>query len=143
MIDALIGGRLWKQAEQHRSTNGNVYVLAKVRVADGDGEGHFVSVIAFEQQVQAALLALDDGDSVSLAGPLKIGVFTGRDGAKASVSMTAQHVLSSYHVARKRRAVAAAGEAQAGHTGRCTTQSGPGGNGTGSLLNDEFSDDDL
>ncbi|WP_250464228.1 single-stranded DNA-binding protein [Caballeronia sp. GAFFF2] len=111
MIDALVGGKLYKQAEARRSQNGNTYVLAKVRAADGDGESMFISVIAFDQQAQDALLALADGDSVSLAGPLKIGTYTGRDGTKASVSMTAQRVLTAYHVSRKRRALEAAGGA--------------------------------
>ncbi|SAL19360.1 Single-strand binding protein family protein [Caballeronia peredens] len=112
MIDALVGGRLWKQAEERRSQNGNTYVLAKVRAADGEGESMFISVIAFDQAAQDALLALEDGDSVSLAGPLKIGTYVGREGTKASVSMTAQRVLTSYHVQRKRKAVVGSGDAR-------------------------------
>lgn len=112
MIDALVGGKIWKQAEQRRSQNGNTYVLAKVRAADGEGESLFVSVIAFDEAAQDALLALDDGDSVSLAGPMKIGTYEGREGTKASVSMTAQRVLTSYHVQRKRKALAGSGEAR-------------------------------
>jgi single-stranded DNA-binding protein len=110
MIDALVGGKLWKQAERRRSANGNDYVLAKVRAADGDGEGLFISVIAFSHSAQEALLALDDGDSVSLAGTLKIGTYETRDGVKPSVSMTAHRVLTSYHVTRTRKAVAEASE---------------------------------
>lgn len=101
MIDALIGGKLFKSAETRQSQNGNTYTLAKVRAADGDGESHFVSVIAFDQLAQDALLALDDGDSVTLTGTLKIGVYNG----KPSVSLTAHRVMSAYHVKRKREKV--------------------------------------
>lgn len=113
MIDALIGGRLFRTAETRFSQNGNPYALAKVRVSADDGESHFVSVIAFDQLAQDALLALDDGDSVSLTGPLKVSVFNG----KPSISMTAHRVLSSYHIRRKRDRVQAAGDAMNDHSG--------------------------
>lgn len=108
-IDALIGGTLWKKPEQRLSNAGKPYVTANVRAADGDGESLFVNVVAFSDSAKAALLALDDGDSVSLAGTLKIGTYEARDGSvKPSVSMVAQKVLTAYHVARKRKAVAGA-----------------------------------
>jgi single-stranded DNA-binding protein len=107
MIDALVGGKLFKTPEERRSNSGKTYVTANVRAADGDGEGLFVNVVAFSDSAKAALLALEDGDSVSLAGTLKIGTYEARDGSvKPSVSMVAVKVLTAYHVARKRKAVA-------------------------------------
>jgi single-stranded DNA-binding protein len=107
MIDALVAGKLWKTPEERRSNAGKTFVTANVRAADGEGESLFVNVVAFSDSAKAALLALEDGDSVSLAGMLKIGTYEARDGsAKPSVSMVAAKVLTAYHVARKRKAVA-------------------------------------
>ncbi|WP_343654537.1 single-stranded DNA-binding protein [Paraburkholderia caribensis] len=108
-IDALVAGKLWKTPEERRSAGGKTFVTANVRAADGDGEALFVSVVAFSDSVKAALLVLEDGDSLALAGTLKIGTYEGRGGSvKPSVSMVAQQVLTAYHVARKRKAVAEA-----------------------------------
>lgn len=118
MIDALVAGKLWKTPEERRSNAGKTFVIANVRAADGEGESLFVNVVAFSDSAKAALLALEDGDSVSLAGTLKIGTYEGRDGSvKPSVSMVASKVLTAYHVARKRKAVADAPAAD-GRPGR-------------------------
>jgi single-stranded DNA-binding protein len=106
MIDALIGGKLFKAAEERRSGSGKTFVTANVRATDGDGDTVFVNVVAFSDSAKTALLALDDGDSVSLAGTLKIGTYEARDGSvKPKVSMVAQKVLTAYQVTRKRKAV--------------------------------------
>ncbi|MFL9987130.1 single-stranded DNA-binding protein [Paraburkholderia sediminicola] len=128
-IDALVAGKLWKAPEQKRAGNGNPFVVAKVRAADGDGEGLFINVVAFSDSAQATLLALEEGDSVSLAGTLKIGTYEARDGSvRPSVSMVAQRVLTTYHVSRKRKTVADA-------------SSPSGGNGTS--REPELADDDV
>jgi single-stranded DNA-binding protein len=115
MIDGLVSGRLFGKAAERSGASGKVFVAAKLRVADGDGEGLFISVVAFSDSAKAGLLALDDGDSCALAGPLKIGTFEARDGSvKPSVSLVAHAVLSQYHVQRKRRAVAEASEPKPG-----------------------------
>jgi single-stranded DNA-binding protein len=113
MIDALVGGKLFKAPEERRATSGKTYVTANVRAADGDGEGLFVNVVAFSDSAKATLLALDDGDSVSLTGTLKIATYEARDGSvKPSVSMVAQKVLTAYHVSRTRKAVAESTESK-------------------------------
>lgn len=117
-IDALVAGKLWKKPEQRTSNAGKTYVTANVRAADGDGEILFVSVVAFDEAAKADLLALDDGDSVSLAGTLKIGTYGARDGSvKPSISMVAQNVLTAYHVTRKRKAIADASTTAEGQRG--------------------------
>jgi single-stranded DNA-binding protein len=107
MIDALVGGKLFKAAEERRAAgSGKTFVTANVRAADGDGEGMFVNVVAFSDSAKAALLALDDGDNLSLAGTLKIATYEARDGSvKPKISMVAHSVLTAYHVSRKRKAV--------------------------------------
>jgi single-stranded DNA-binding protein len=78
-----------------------------MRVSAGaEGESHFVNVTAFSDTAQAALLALDDGDGVAVAGSLNVGMWTTREGVTApSISIIAAQVLSVYHLKRKRQAV--------------------------------------
>ncbi len=106
MIDGLIGGKLHGKPTQRKSSNGNIYFTAKVRAAAGDGEALFVNVITFSEDVGTALLALDDGDSVSLSGALTPKVWTPPDGEPRPVlDMVAHAVTTAYHVTRKRQAV--------------------------------------
>ncbi len=54
----------------------------------------------------AALLALDDGDSISIARALTPKAWDDKSGeARPSLDMVAQAVLTAYHVARKRQNV--------------------------------------
>lgn len=106
MIEALVSGKLHGRASQKTSRNGNPFTTAKVRVPAGD-ESIFCNVIAFDDSAQAALLALGDGDAVSLAGALKPGVWVDRQGqARPTLDMTAAQVLTVYHLKRRRAAVA-------------------------------------
>ncbi|BAN24646.1 hypothetical phage protein [Caballeronia insecticola] len=98
---------MFKTAEERRSNSGKTFVTDNVRAADGDGESLFVNVVAFSDSAKATLLALEDGDSVSLTGTLKIGTYEARDGSvRPKVSMIAQTVLTAYQVTRKRKAAA-------------------------------------
>jgi single-stranded DNA-binding protein len=115
MIDALIAGKLQGAAEQRIGNSGKPFTVAKVRAAGSDGESIFVNVIAFSATAAAALMALNDGDSLALSGSLKVKVWTDRQGvAKPSLDMTASQVLTAYHVSRKRKAVAASANASEG-----------------------------
>lgn len=107
MIDGLIAGKLYGAPTEKAARNGKAFATAKVRAAAGDGECLFVNVIAFDAGVCAALLALDDGDSVALAGTLTPKVWIDREGsARPSLDLVAHAVLTAYHVTRKRKAVA-------------------------------------
>lgn len=110
MIDALIGGTLHKGPQARTSQNGRTFATATVRASTRDGSAIFVSVIAFSQSACEALLALEDGDAVALAGELTPKVYQPRDGGepRPSLDLVAHRVLSEYHVARKRKAVAEA-----------------------------------
>jgi single-stranded DNA-binding protein len=105
MIEALISGKLYGMAEQRTSRSGNSFATAKVRCPSGD-EAIFVSVIAFSESVQAALLALDDGEAVSLAGTLTAKAWNDREGnARAGADLIANAVLTVHHAKRKREAM--------------------------------------
>ncbi|AHI65848.1 single-stranded DNA-binding protein [Burkholderia thailandensis] len=119
MIDALIGGKLYGKPQNRTAQSRTVFVVAKVRAVVNDGEALFVSVIAFSDGAKAALLALDDGDSVALAGTLTPKVWTDRNGdAKPALDMVAHAVLSAYHVKRKRAAVQGANDGDERGNGR-------------------------
>lgn len=105
MIDALIAGKLHERPRQGTGKNGNTYTTAKVRIAAGNSETLLCGVIAFDDKVQSALLALDNGDSVTLTGSVTPKVFQGKDGEyRPGLDMVAHAVLTAYHVKRKRTA---------------------------------------
>lgn len=104
-IEALILGKLHQRAEQRTSKTGRPYVTAKARTAASEGDSLFVNVIAFSETACASLLTLDAGDSLALAGTLKPGAWTDREGnARPSVDMVAAQVLTVYGLKKKREA---------------------------------------
>ncbi len=97
MIDGLIAGRLIGDPEQRVGKSESRFVVAKVRAPSGDGENLLVNVIAFDEAVGQALLALRDGDSVALAGSLTPKAWTDKQGnVKPALDLIAQRVLSAY-----------------------------------------------
>jgi single-stranded DNA-binding protein len=106
MIDGLIGGKLHGKPAQRVGQSGKAFITATVRTPTANGDALFVNVIAFAQDVGAALLALDDGDSVSISGALTPKAWTDRNGeVKPAMDMVAHALLTTYHVTRKRQAV--------------------------------------
>lgn len=111
MIDALVSGRIFGKPTERTSKAGKPFAVAKMRVASGDGESQFVSIIAFDQQPCTALLALGDGDSVALSGSLSLKTWTDKDGnARPGLDLVAHQVLTQYHVTRKRSAMQSVGQ---------------------------------
>ena len=107
MIDALVAGRLYGASASRTTKAGKPFATAKVRVSTRDGGAVFLAVVAFADSAVTALLALQEGDSVALSGELTATAYTDKEGvAKPSLSLLAHSVLSEYHVARKRKAVA-------------------------------------
>ncbi|CAB3742207.1 MULTISPECIES: single-stranded DNA-binding protein [Paraburkholderia] len=97
MIDGLVGGRLYGEAQIRTGQNGKRFVTCKVRATTNDGDTIFVNVIAFDDEVQTALLALGDADSVALSGALTPKVWTDKNGLiKPAVDMVAHKVLVGY-----------------------------------------------
>ena len=97
MIDALIAGRLFGRPEERSGQAGSVYVTCKVRAATDDGDTIICNVIAFHDDVRASLLALHDGDSLSLSGALTPKVWTDKQGnARPALDLIA-HAVQSVH----------------------------------------------
>lgn len=108
MIDALIAGKLYGRPEERTDKAGKAFAVAKVLAGAGDGGDLFVNVIAFGVAPVAALLALDDGDSLALTGSLTPKVWTDKQGnTRPSMDMVATQVLTAYHADQKRRAMQA------------------------------------
>jgi single-stranded DNA-binding protein len=106
MIDALISGRMFGAAVTKTAKNGSEFATCKIRVACGDDQSVFVSVITFSQTVVKALSALSDGDSVALSGALTPKVWTDQRGeARPALDLMAHAVMTPYHVKRKRDAM--------------------------------------
>ncbi|MFZ4480799.1 MAG: single-stranded DNA-binding protein [Rhodoferax sp.] len=106
MIEGLISGTLVGLAETRQGKNGSSYVLAKVKASSADGDGIIVKVIAFAAQPGEALMALDDGDAVSVAGSVAPKVWTDKAGnVRPAMDMIAGGVLTLYQLAQKRIAI--------------------------------------
>ena len=111
MIDALVTGKLIKAPESRTTKTGKPMATARMRVPTSNpAETLFASVVAFDPEAVAALLALGAGDAVSVAGPLKVGTWTDKEGnARPSLDLLADRVLSVYAI-RKQRAAAGGGQ---------------------------------
>lgn len=106
MIEGLVTGTLVGLAEQRQGKNDTSFVVAKVKATPGDGESLIVNVIAFAAEACAALLALDEGDTLALSGALTPKVWTDKQGnTRPALDMVASQVLTVYHVDRKRSAL--------------------------------------
>lgn len=106
MIEALVTGTLVGLAEQRQGKNDSAFVLAKVKATPGEGESLIVNVIAFAAEACAALLVLDEGDTLALSGTLTPKVWTDKQGnTRPALDMVASQVLSVYHADRKRAAL--------------------------------------
>ena len=104
MIDGLIAGRLVGDAEMREGKNASRFAVAKVRATAGDGEPVVVNVIAFAPEACAALMALEDGDSVSLAGSLTPKVWSDKQGnTRPALDMVVMNVMTAYQAAHKHR----------------------------------------
>lgn len=104
-IEALITGKLHKRAEERTGRSGRPFVVASVRAAAGESETLFVNVCAFSESACAALLALDAGDSLAVAGSMTPKAWTDREGnARPSVDMVAAQVLTLYGLKKRRSA---------------------------------------
>lgn len=112
-IEALILGKLHQRPEERI---GQIFGRSS-RQLRAPVAGVFVNVVAFSDTACRALLALEAGDSLALAGTLKPGAWIDRDGnAKPSLDLVAAQVLTTYGLKKKREAVAAACQRQEAST---------------------------
>jgi hypothetical protein len=103
VIDVLVAGRLFAKPVQRTARTGSgQFVTAKVVAATSDGT-LLVSLLAFDPELQAQLLDLDAGASLSITGPMKAHTYTDRDGAaQVSLEVIVQTINPLRHIKRKR-----------------------------------------
>jgi single-stranded DNA-binding protein len=102
MIDGLIAGRLMGDASRRVDKAGHTYTVARVLARNKADEEFIVNVIAFDAAAGAALLALADGDALSIAGSLTPKVWTDKQGNhRPSLDLIAAQVMTAYDVGRK------------------------------------------
>lgn len=105
-LNVLITGRLVKPAQERTGNSGKTFALTQINVPTEGDESLLASCIAFNRTTINALLALDKGDAVALAGKARLSTWTGADGStKCGLNVTVEQVLTAYHVRRKRAAV--------------------------------------
>jgi hypothetical protein len=94
MIEALIAGHLMGDASRRIDKAGREFIVARVLARNRTDEEFIVNVIAFDEAPCAALLALADGDALSLSGALTPKVWTDKQGiARPSLDLVATRVL--------------------------------------------------
>jgi len=97
MIDGLIAGCLMGDASRRTDKMGRSYTVARVLARNRDDEEFIVNVIAFDAAPCAAMLALGDGEALSLSGSLTPKVWTDKQGnPRPSLDMVATRVLTAY-----------------------------------------------
>ena len=105
MIDRLVSGRIFGKPENRTGRKESRYVAARIIVTT-EQQKITAHVIAFDEQAQLALLALDDGDAVCVAGTLTPKLHEDKNGTiKPALDVVAHAVLSAYDVQHKRSAL--------------------------------------
>ncbi|MCU0927306.1 MAG: single-stranded DNA-binding protein [Hydrogenophaga sp.] len=106
MIDALIAGRLMGDASRRVDKSGRTFIVARVLARNKSDEEFIVNVIAFDEAPCAALLALADGEALTLCGALTPKVWTDKQGiVRPSLDLIATQVMTAYHAGRKQAAL--------------------------------------
>ena len=96
MIRALIAGSLFADPQQRTSKTDKPFAIARLSVPQGEDGRIFCSVIAFDDAAVKRLLQLKAGAFVAIAGVLKVGTWTAKDGTvKPSLDMTADEVAAT------------------------------------------------
>ena len=96
MIDGLVAGRLMGDASRRVDKAGRTFIVARVLARNRADEEFIVNVIAFDDAPCTALLALADGDALSLAGALTPKVWTDKQGvARPSLDMMDTKVITA------------------------------------------------
>lgn len=71
----LASGVLHKKPEQKTAKSGKQYVAATLRVREADATYQYWRLTTFDDQAQAELLRLDEGDNVSVQGLLRAEIY--------------------------------------------------------------------
>ena len=113
MLSILATGTLVNDPKSRTSAAGKLYATASLRVPAEDSDALLVSVIVFNADAVAAILALQRGDSCAIAGRAKLSEWE-RDGeTRHGLSVVADKVLTVYAAGKQRKAAREAEEVDA------------------------------
>ena len=104
MLSVLCSGTLVSDPKSRTSATGKAYATAQIRVPAEDADPMLVSVIAFNADAVQALLALQRGDSVAIAGRAKLTSWEKDGEQRHGLSVTADRVLTAYAAGKARKA---------------------------------------
>jgi len=113
MLNVLATGSLIRDPERRHTSAGKPYATALMRVPSEDSEAIMVSVIAFNADAVAALLALAKGDALAVAGRAKLTTWQKNGEDRHGLSVIADRVMSAYAAGKTRKATRDAEEATA------------------------------
>jgi len=131
----LISGTLFRAPEQRMSKNGRAFVVATLRVKDGDGS-QWWKVLAFSESVGAEIMRLGDGDAVSCQGQLKAETYDKDGETRLSLSVVADAVLALRAAPRQRTPKAEPGTSRRSDNAERLAHAGSGEAADG--LNDDL-----
>jgi hypothetical protein len=100
-LDILASGSLIRDPKVKLSQKGTAYTVALLSAAVEGEDRQIINVIAFGSAGEK-LAMYKQGDSISVTGPAKVGIYEKDGETKPSVSITANGILTAYD-ARKRR----------------------------------------
>jgi single-stranded DNA-binding protein len=105
----LVTGSLFRAPERRTSKAGRPFVVATLKVRDGDAL-QFWRITVFSESAMTELHRLREGDSLSVQGAFKAELYKPEGGEpKLSLSMVADHVLAVRQPPKERKAKGAAG----------------------------------
>ena len=113
ILSVLCTGTLVADPRRRTSATGKDYATGSLRVPAEDSEAMLVSIIVFNADAVAAILALQRGDSCAIAGRAKLTSWTKDGEEKHGLSVVADRVLSVYAAGKARKAAREIEEAAA------------------------------
>ncbi len=92
-LQVLVIGELWRTPVPRQSKAGTAYATALIK-GGTPTEPLWANIVAFDQAAQTELLRLAAGESVCIQGVGKLGTFEKNGEHRASLDVTANHVLA-------------------------------------------------
>jgi single-stranded DNA-binding protein len=105
VLTVLASGTLARDPKPRTSAAGKTFATALLRCPAEDAEPMLLSLIAFNEPAVRALLALQQGDALAVAGRAKPSTWEKNGEQHHGLSVVAEHVLTAYHVDKRRRQV--------------------------------------
>jgi len=103
VLNVLASGSLVRDPQRRYSSAGKPYATGLARIPVEDGEPMLVSLIAFERDAAAALLALARGDALAVAGRAKLTSWQKDGEDHHGLNIVVDRVVTLYQIDKRRR----------------------------------------